>query len=205
VSYQKSIPLPEQLKHLPLDPRGYPIFFGALVGKDGTPFFTINDERKRGKMIERDLCSICGKKLFKFRWFAGGPRSAFDEAGAYIDMPMHDDCVHYALRVCPYLAAPRYLREIGQRQADAARAKSDHMITIDPTMIPERPEVFVAVLARGQKMVDSNVGYQQYVVPKRPYLAIEHWRHGQLLTNEEVARLPSGLQGRELLAKRRAI
>lgn len=190
----RDIAVPDQMKHLPLDRRGYPIFFGALVGKDGTPFFTINDERKRDRMIEGDLCSICGKKLFKFRWFAGGPRSAFDERGCYIDMPMHDDCVHYALQVCPYLSAPRYLREIGQRQADAARVKSDHLITVDPTMVPDRPDVFVAVLARGQKMVGGN-WHQDYVVPKRPYLRFEHWRHGRLLTADEVAALPLDMQG----------
>jgi len=190
----RGVAIPDQMKHLPVDRRGYPIFFGALIGKDGTPFFTINDERKRAAMIDRDLCSVCGKKLFRFRWFAGGPASAFHERGCYIDMPMHDDCVHFALRICPYLAAPRYLRDIGERQADAARVKSDHFITIDPTMIPDRPEVFIAVLARGQKMVRGD-GYQDYVRPKRPYLKVEHWRHGRMLTADEVAALPLDQQG----------
>lgn len=190
----KSIPIPAQMKHLPLDPRGYPIFFGALVGKDGSPYFTINDERRREAMIARDLCSICGKRLFKFRWFAGGPQSAFDERGVYIDMPMHDDCVHYALRVCPYLAAPRYIREVGVRQSEMARASDGTFIIEDPIMIPERPEVFVALLARGQTMIDGERA-GQYVRPKRPYLRIEHWQHGKMLSKEEVSSLPSHLQG----------
>jgi hypothetical protein len=187
------VAVPDQMKHLPLDRRGYPIFFGALRGPDGKPYFTVNDDRKRELMIAHDLCSVCGRKLTKFRWFAGGPRSAFDPRGAYIDMPMHGACVHYALQVCPYLALPNYGRNIDMRQAEIAEAGTERIILHDPTMIPDRPEVFVAVLARGQVMTGGFM--QQYVRPRRPYVRIEHWRHGRMLTPAEVSALPLDMQG----------
>lgn len=177
-------PIPDRMRHLPLDKRGYPIFFGAFVDQDGTPHFTVNDHYKRAEMIRHDLCSICGKKLFRGRWFAGGPMSAFDPKGAYIDMPMHDECVHYALRVCPYLAAPSWAREIGPSKA--AEIKTAVVLT-DPTMIEGRPPLFVALMAVGQTMTGDE--FQSYVVPHRPYRRVEYWQHGRQLADDVGAAL----------------
>ena len=189
-----AIPVPDRMRQLPRDKRGYPIFFAAFIDSDGTPHFTINDEGKRNRMIADDLCSICGQKLFRGRWFCGGPLSAFHDKGMYSDMPMHDECVHYALRVCPYLAMPTYLREVGQRKADTVKAG---VVTVDDTMIPDRPEVFVAVMAIAQQFVGSRVATGgAYIKPRRPYRKVEFWRHGvqlptaegQAIANETMAR-----------------
>jgi len=175
------VPIPDRMKHLPLDRRGYPILYGVYVDKSGKPHFTINDERARVMMRERDLCSVCGHKLFRGRWFAGGPGSAFHPEGCYIDMPMHDECVHYALMVCPYLALPNYAREIGE---NAAKKLTDEIIAIDETMIPDRPAVFVAVMAIGQTYVGERMVSGQYVRPNRPYRKIEYWQHGRQLPDD---------------------
>jgi hypothetical protein len=175
-------PLPDRMRQLPRDRRGYPVFFGAFIEADGTPHFTINDERKRVEMVRRDLCSICGQKLLRGRWFIGGSRSAFDPKGAYLDMPMHDECAHYALKVCPYLAAPSYAREIADRKAEAIKTG---IVLVDETMIPGRPVVFVAVMAVGQRYVGDRFSGGQYVKPARPYRKVEYWQHGRQLTEQE--------------------
>jgi hypothetical protein len=175
-------PIPQQMRHLPLDQRGYPIFFGAYIDSDGTPHFTVNDDRKRALMIAHDLCSICGKKLFRGRWFCGGPASALHERGCYIDMPMHGDCIHFALTVCPYLAAPSWSREIATKKA--AQVK-DAVVLQDPTMIPGRPTLFVVVMAVGQELLEGGA----YVKPKRPYRQIEYWLHGKRLADDVGAAL----------------
>jgi hypothetical protein len=169
------------MRHLPRDQRGYPIFFGAYIDSDGKPFFTINDEVKRHAIITHDLCSICGQKLLRGRWFVGGPMSAFHDHGAYIDMPMHDECVHYALAICPYLAVPHWRGSLNEQHLKQVKAS---IVAVDPTMIDGRPAVFVAVMAIGQKMTPGN-GIQRYVVPKRPYRRIEYWRHGERLNDAE--------------------
>jgi hypothetical protein len=186
-----NFPVPDRMSHLPRDRRGYPIFYGAFVDEDGTPHFTINDERKRDLMVKHDLCSICGSKLFRGRWFAGGPASAFHERGCYVDMPMHDECLHYALKICPYLAAPNWAQEIGPQKAKQVKTA---IVTIDHTMIPGRPPVFVAVMAVGQTMVgnaQTEFGEHtgQYVKPAKPYRKVEYWRDGEQLPDDVGLRL----------------
>src|SRR6478672_2277487 len=105
--------IPERMLHLKIDERGYAIPWGVVVDDNGTAHFAINDHVVRRRSITEDLCGLCGHKLFRGRWFVGGSKSAFHEHGAFIDPPMHSECAHYALQVCPYLAAPRYTREIG--------------------------------------------------------------------------------------------
>jgi hypothetical protein len=175
----RDVPIPDRMKHLKRDPRGYPVFYGAHVDSTGKAHFTVNDERKRIAMIEFDLCSICGKQLLRGRWFCGGPMSAFHAHGAYIDMPMHDECLHYALVVCPYLAMPSW-RNLSDKMIDRI---PDGIVAIDQTMIDKRPEVFVAVMATGQRMVGD--GLQRYVRPRKPYLKVEYWQHGRQLDDAE--------------------
>jgi hypothetical protein len=178
-----SVQLPERMQKLDRDPRGYPIFYMAYRDKHGRPHFTINDEVKRQHVIKHDLCSICGEKLLRGRWFVGGEKSAFHERGCYLDPPMHAECVHYALRVCPYMSAPNWSRYI----EDSTLAPDDNLATcLDPAMSDKRPDVFVAVLARGQRkmmgeMVDGpiKVPFVQYLKPLRPYIKVELWRRGE--------------------------
>ena len=167
------IPIPERMRHLKVY-RGYAVPWGVMLDSDGTPQFAINMEEARDLMISADLCGICGKPLYRGRWFVGGPASALHPRGAYIDMPIHNECKDYALQACPYLAAPHYGREIGTIKA--AQMKRPPQIVLDRTMLPDRPPLFVAVFATGQRMVEGG-----NVRPKRPYLKIEYWRHGQKL------------------------
>src|SRR5262245_10413652 len=104
--------MPERIARLPRDSRGYPVPWNVLVNDDGYPILTVNDQSKTVEAIVSGLCPICGGRLGKWKWFAGGPLSAFDEHGVYIDLPCHRECIEYALQVCPYLALPKYLGRI---------------------------------------------------------------------------------------------
>lgn len=167
-----AIPIPPRMRHLKKDSRGYPIPDGLYIDLTGRAHFTINDDAKRLNHAMGRLCPICGKRLKPYYWFVGGPGSAFDPNGAYIDLPMHNECAHYALQVCPYLAAPNYSKSV-----DAKTLPKDgpSLILLDQTMIPERPEVFVAV---STKKFTFTSGYR-HVKPVRPYLEIEYWLHGK--------------------------
>jgi hypothetical protein len=176
------VPIPPRMQQLPRDPRGYPIPATVLVTA-GRPHFTINDEATRQRLISEDRCPICGQRINGVRWFVGGPLSAFHLRGRYIDPPMHDECAHYALQVCPYLAAPNYSGRLDARTLSA----DDRMpVLIDPTMIPERPQLFVAVLALKQRFtVIPKTKHVLYIAPKRPYLRVEYWRHGERVDDAE--------------------
>lgn len=147
------IDIPARMAHLKRDPRGYPIPHMVLIDDGGRPHFQINDESIRQQMIHDDRCAICGTKLFRGRWFVGGPLSAFSERGSYIDPPLHLECAEFALQVCPYLAAPHYGREIGTKTLKGRSIEGGLRIAIDPTTIRDRPPFFVAVMAVGQDKI----------------------------------------------------
>jgi hypothetical protein len=176
------VTVPERIARLPHDRRGYPIPWNVVTVEDGTPFFTINDDRRHWRALRENLCPICGEHLRGERWFTGGPRSAFDEHGWYLDLPGHHECVTFALATCPYLASPKYLGRIDV--PDATKLPPELRILIDETVIPERPDVFVTVASNRVEMQERGLLFP-YVRPKRPYLAHEYWRHGRQIEVEE--------------------
>jgi hypothetical protein len=174
----RTVPVPDRMKHLPRDPRGYPVFAMAFRDRDGRPHFTINDTDKVFDLIERDCCAVCGMKLFRARWFIGGPRSAFAAGGTYVDPPMHGECAHYAVRVCPYLALPSYRNFI-----EARKLHQPALLFKEAAMHPDRPEIFVVVQARGHTTRHDTYP-SVYLTPKRPYMRVEYWQHGRQLDDD---------------------
>jgi hypothetical protein len=182
------IPIPPRMAHLRVE-RGMAVPYNVVIGKDGTVHFAINDERLRRLSIRRNVCSICGKTLFRGRWLVGGPLAAFHPDGAFIDPPMHSECAHYALQVCPYLAAPRYAGEVGLKKAAAHKANlPDQMIVVDSIMHPGRPagDIFVALMTTRKITVFEATWNMK---PKRPYDVVEYWRHGKQITKHEGERI----------------
>lgn len=175
-----TVPIPQRMKDLAVDDRGYPIPWTVLRGpSDGKPHFAINVEEIRRKAISERLCPICGVRLFRGMWFVGGPCSALHPRGAYIDPPMHRECAEYALKVCPYLAAPRYSGHVEDRTLkpdDRARIP----ILINRTMMPDRPPLFVCGMAIKMTVTDDS-----YLLPNRPWRAVEFWRSGEKLDADE--------------------
>ncbi len=170
------IPVPDRMKHLERDDRGYPIPFIVLRDTLNQPHFTINDNAKVMRCITADLCAICGKPLFRGRWFVGGPKSAFHPHGAYIDPPMHHECMRFAVQTCPYLTRESYTKRLDGKTLDPALMPAHHIGLQDNTMDPTRPRVFVAVMAVGQFLTPS-----MYLVPKRPYRKVEVWQGGKMI------------------------
>ena len=168
---------PARIARLDHDKRGYPIPWNVTRGTDGHPFFIINDDRKAFRALREGRCQICGEYLGRWRWLTGGPLSAFDPHGCYFDLPGHKDCIEYALQVCPYLAMPRYLR-LTDSIAHADKLPPEQRILIDETIIPERPEVMVAVCAQKIELLDRG-GLQPYLKPVQPFDDWTYWRHGE--------------------------
>jgi len=168
------IEVPDRMKHLDRDHRGYPIPFIVFRDVDNKPHFTINDQHKLSRCRSHDLCSICGKELLRGRWFVGGPMSALAPLGAYIDPPLHHECMRFALQTCPYLLNASYQGRLDGKTLD--RAKAPGVIgLLDQTMIPERPKIFIGVMAVGQFYTERG-----YIVPKKPFRCMEFWRDGKM-------------------------
>ena len=174
----KLVQIPDRMAHLELDHRGYPIPWTVYRDENNRGHFQINDGAKRLEAIFNELCPICGKKLLRGRWFVGGPMSAFHERGAYVDPPMHNECARYALMVCPYLAVPHY----GKRVEDKTLGSSRPTLLVDETMIERRPDLFISVMATRQH-VTGNVSPR--IIPGKPFVRVEYWRHGKQLKPAE--------------------
>ncbi|QIG76147.1 putative clamp loader subunit DNA polymerase accessory protein [Rhizobium phage RHph_I4] len=195
-----STPIPDRMKHLPLDRRGYPIPANVFRDKNGDPHFTINDETTRQRLIARDACPICGNGLLRGRWFVGGPGSAFHDHGNYIDTAMHYECLEYALKVCPYLAAPSYAKRIDDKTLKPENAPG--IVTGDPTVDPVRPAVFVAVMATGTDfVVHPVIGHVVYVKPRRPYKIVEFWHQGKRIDGTTGLSISAGKVDPAMIAK----
>jgi hypothetical protein len=184
------IPVPHEMRKLPRDERGFPIFAIALIDESGKAHFAINDHRKVVQIAIEHRCGLCGRRLVKGeQWFIGGILSAFHERGAYIDPPMHEACARYALLACPHLANARYggldMDKVAQRAAEAS--PSYEMAFADNTMIAGRPVCFV--LARATACTFDLEATQVVFHPKRPYPHFECWRDREMLPRDEAKQL----------------
>lgn len=174
----RDVPIPSRMQKLSRDKRGYPIPFIVAIDPSGTPQFTINDHTKIIEILRNDLCPICGQPNTRGRWFVGGPLAAFHPQGAYLDPPGHNECIHYALQVCPFLATTRYNNRIDDKKV-AENDKDKILIFNDYNAVADQPQVFVAV----QSSKTKNAG--PYVRPSKPYMSVEYWRGGIRLDDNE--------------------
>lgn len=180
-----TIPIPERMRHLPVDRRGYPVPVIVMI-KDGRPEFSINDMDVTNQMIVEDRCTICGGKLFRGRWLVGGGLSALSGNGKFADAPAHNECTHYALQVCPYLATPNWRTTIGKARAAqnnmVAFGLSDSVDLADAT----RPECFVAVMASKIDIEQRPFGVTLCRPRPGHVMRVEVWRHGRQLAGDEL-------------------
>lgn len=185
--------VPDRIARLPRDPRGYPIPWNVLRTGDGaTAFFTVNDDRKTWRALREGLCPICGEHLGRWLWFVGGPRSAFDPGGCYVDLPGHRECMEFALQTCPYLAAPKYLGRIDVPNPE--KLPLEARVLLDETMIPDRPEIFVAVGCTGVH-AQIRTGLAPRLKPAAPFLDYTFWRHGQQIPVHRAMPILRGIFG----------
>lgn len=99
------IETPVRIAQMKKDARGYPIPF-TVLWKDGVPDFRVIDPQKWADALSAKRCGICGGFLGAHIAFVGGPLSI--ENRLFTDLPMHRDCAIYALKTCPFLAAPKF-------------------------------------------------------------------------------------------------
>jgi hypothetical protein len=110
------VPLPDRMRRLAVDHRGFPVPQFVTWFKDGKPVrdgvgepdFRVIDPAKIVRCIKNDLCWICGHKLGAYKGFAIGPMCAVNRTIS--EPPSHVTCARFAARCCPFLAQPRMKR-----------------------------------------------------------------------------------------------
>lgn len=167
----REVPKPPQVAALPVDQRGYPIFF--TVSKQNDPIdIRVLDPVLIVEAGRRKLCSICGQALDYWVWFLGGPRDVAQRG--FAEPPMHRACLDYAIAVCPYLS-----------NTYEARVREDDPERFDLIHQPlPRPDRMALYKTRTYRMVRNGPGISFLVAPAREI----EWRSsdGRELIEREV-------------------
>lgn len=105
-------PLPDRVRSLPLDSRGYPVpWFVAWI--DGKPDFRVAEGGKMVQAVKDNRCWICGQQLGVNKAFVLGPMCAITRTTS--EPPNHRDCAIFAATACPFLVRPHMKRGVGER------------------------------------------------------------------------------------------
>jgi hypothetical protein len=100
-------PLPDRMKDLPLDERGYPVpWFVAWI--DGKPEFRAVDPNKFVEAVNQKLCWVCGRRLGNHFCFVSGPMCGITRTTS--EPPSHMECGEWSARNCPFLGNPNAVR-----------------------------------------------------------------------------------------------
>lgn len=179
-----SEPIPARIARLDRDKRGYPV--PVIVARDrrGAPHFAVNDVEAMAQLEKEDGCSVCGMKLTRGRWLVGGCLSAFAAGGWFADGPLHYECATYALKVCPYLAAPSF----GRLDKAKAAARADRGLAFDIRALdPDRPVAFVAVMSVAVEARRPNLATWFYRAREGSVRRVDVWQQGVMLASDELA------------------
>lgn len=57
----ETTPIPQSMRKLDRDHRGYPVPWIVMRDIDGKPVLTVNDHEKVQKCVAKKRCSICGR------------------------------------------------------------------------------------------------------------------------------------------------
>lgn len=111
--YPAMTTVPEAISRLPVDvKRRLPIPL-MNQAEDGTHSFVAINGKTVLRILEEELCGICGEKLGFASAFVSGPLSFQNRA--YADPPFHPACAEFAMTVCPHIIIPHAKRATDDR------------------------------------------------------------------------------------------
>jgi hypothetical protein len=124
--------LPERMKGLPVDERGYcvPWFVDWL---DGKPEFRAMDLRKFVRAIREKLCWVCGQRLGIHMCFVAGPMCGINRTSS--EPPSHVECAQWSARNCPFLSNPQMVRREDEQISKATDNVAGFMLSRNPGVV----------------------------------------------------------------------
>lgn len=155
---------PAQIAAMQKDERGYPIPH-TVMWVDGKPDFRVIDPNKWYEAARSCQCGICGQMILDDFAFVGGPLSMKNRL--FTDLPMHKECAEYALKVCPFIAAPKfgYLKQHG------------HPVREIEGVSDNRPDRFGLGMTSKYKLVQLPQG--DIAIWADEFISVEWWQNGE--------------------------
>jgi len=118
-------PLPDRMKHLPADARGYPVPWFVAFMDDGKPDFRVIRPGGVTTAIKRNVCWLCGQTLGVHKVFVIGPMCAINRTTS--EPPSHHDCAAFAVKACPFMTRPMAKRSTADLPPDAQAPAGIHL------------------------------------------------------------------------------
>lgn len=167
----KNIPVPEKMRALPIDERGFPIpKFVPYI--DGKPEFRGFDPNHMRACVLRKKCWLCGDPLGVHLTFVIGPMCAINRISS--EPPSHHNCAEYSAKACPFLSQPKMRRN----EKDLPEDRS-----VAGIAIRRNPGVILLWTTRSYKIRNTRTG-ALFVVGEPEQ--IEFFCEGRIATREEV-------------------
>ncbi len=168
----RQVKIPPRMAKLPRDPRGYPIPVNVLQS-GGIVDFRVIDHESTMRLLKTRCCAMCGQPLGTRMAFVGGPSSIAHRL--FTDAPVHRECGTYAIKVCPFLAAPKfaYSRHVPSDLPEGLTA------VVNEGVSTNRPEFFGLGICEDFELVDYA---GQIAIHAAPWKRLEWWAYGHLIS-----------------------
>ncbi len=122
--------MPDRIKHLPRDPRGYPVpWFVYRDEKTGEADFRVIGPGKVEQAVMMNLCWVCGGPMARNKAFVIGPMCSINRISA--EPPSHRSCAMFAAQACPFLTRPR-MRRNAKDMSTETREAAGKMVLHNP-------------------------------------------------------------------------
>jgi hypothetical protein len=172
----ETVPMPQRIRQLAKDARGYPVPW-FVHWQDGKPLFPVVDPNKLRRALKFNLCWVCGDRLGRNVAFVLGPMCVANRITP--EPPAHRDCALYALKVCPFLIQPRMKRVPLDRLPDEV-----HEAAGFPE--PRNPGLCALWITRDYRPFAPTAGGEGMLIRiGDPVSPVQWWREGREATVED--------------------
>lgn len=178
----KAVPIPHRMTQLARDDRGYPIPAIVLVDDHGRPDFKTTDLHKWHRAYKNRTCALCGEPMGRNMAFVGGPKCF--KYRFFTDLAMHRDCAEYALKVCPFLAAPNF------KYAENIKSEEGVLRIVSSDVSIVRPTKFMLGITKSCKVLQASDG--TVLVQAAPWEEVTWWEQGEQIAEPDLALLEEG-------------
>jgi hypothetical protein len=189
--------VPEKMKHLPVDERGYPVpWFVAWLNEDGRelrsglgkPDFRIMRARARAEAYTQRRCWVCGGHLEVEMAFTAGAMCAVNRTLA--EPPSHRECAEFSAKACPFLTRPHAKRREAGMPSETAEQPGHALL--------RNPGVAAVWICRSYRPFEDGRGGVLFEMGDP--VEVLWFREGRPATRAEVARsIETGLPSLEAL------
>lgn len=147
------VPIPGKLAKRPRL-GGLPIPFVSLI-MDGKPDFRVNDPILTVAAMKGNRCGICGGILDYWKVFFGDA-NAMDNHRLFTEPGAHEECMEYALQVCPFLHGK------GRRETNLPH---EVLVEFSTPYAPKLPDTVYIGFTRSYEVVKREGIYYARVAP----------------------------------------